>query len=422
MKFLHAADLHIDSPLKGLEAYEGAPLERFRGATRAAMENLVSTAIDQQVDFVLIAGDLFDGEWRDMHTGLWTAGQFRRLAEHHIRVFLIRGNHDAPSVVCRSIRWPENVYVFSHDAAETVEIDELGLAIHGQSFSAQAVPEDLTGQYPKPIENRFNIGLLHTSLSGESVHDTYAPTTAAVLASRGYDYWALGHIHQKELVAESPYIIMPGNTQGRHINESDAKGCYLIQVEENRVTSAEFCPVDVLRWHRLSVDVEELDEEIATIDELVDAIRSRLADLHSQDEHRLTAVRLTVEGRSTLHGTMTGRQGRESFIAEVHNAANSLGDVWIEQVRIETHPSLDLDQLRQGQDLLGDLIRRVDSLREDPEDLLQRWMEESDLFDVKIRSRMEEADLSLGEPDDLRARLLEARDLLVSRLITHDDS
>ncbi|MGD9126186.1 MAG: DNA repair exonuclease [Planctomycetia bacterium] len=419
MKFLHAADLHIDSPLKGLEAYEGAPIERLRGATRAAMENLVEMAIHERVDFVLIAGDLFDGEWRDMHTGLWTAGQFRRLAEHQIRVFLLRGNHDAHSRVCSSLRWPENVYVFSHEAAETLTIDELGIAIHGQSFAAQAVPEDLTEHYPKPVEGRFNIGLLHTSLSGESVHDTYAPTTAAVLASRGYDYWALGHIHKTEVVSsETPWIIMPGNTQGRHVNESGEKGCYLVQVEDHQVQSVEFRPVDVLRWHRLSVPVEE---EIATVDELIDTIRDRLAELHRQDEHRLTVIRLTLEGQTVLHGPLTGRSGREAFIAELHNAANSLGDVWIERIRIETRPPLDLDQLRDGQDLLGDLIRRVDSLHDGSDESLQQWLDENDLFDPKTCSRMEDADLPLGTPTDLRARLIEARNLLVSRLITHDD-
>lgn len=416
MKFLHAADLHIDSPLKGLEAYEGAPIERLRAATRAAMENLVSLAIGEKVDFVLIVGDLFDGQWRDMHTGLWTAAQFRRLAEHQIRVFLIRGNHDAPSVVCNSLRWPENVYTFSHDAAETVTIDELGVAIHGQSFSTQAVPEDLTDRYPGPVVGRFNIGLLHTSLSGESIHDTYAPTTAAVLTARGYDYWALGHIHQTAVVAQSPYIIMPGNTQGRHVNESGKKGCYLVHVEDRQVRSVEFRSVDVLRWHRMNVTVEE---ETTTIDELVDTVRDRLAELHEQDDGRFSAIRLTIRGQTTLHGTLTGRQGRESFIAEVHNAANSLGEVWIEQTRIETRPPLDLDQLREGQDLLGDLIRRVDSLHGESDETLEKWMTETGLFDSKTRSRMEDADLPLGDPGDLKARLLEARDLLISRLMTH---
>ena len=414
MKFLHAADLHIDSPLKGLEAYEGAPLERLRGATRAAMESLVSLAIDQRVDFVLIAGDLFDGQWRDMHTGLWTAAQFRRLAEHQIRVFLIRGNHDAHSRVCSSLRWPENVHVFPHEAAETVTIDELDVAIHGQSFAAQAIPEDLTENYPKPVKDHFNIGLLHTSLSGESIHDTYAPTTAAMLASRGYDYWALGHIHKSEVVAQTPWIIMSGNTQGRHINESGEKGCYLVDVEDHHIRSVDFHPVDVLRWHRLNFCI---DEEIATVDELVDAIRDRLAELHDQDDHRLTAVRLTIEGQTSLHSLLSGRQGRETFLAELHNAANSLGDVWLERIRIETRPPLDLDRLRNGQDLLGDLIRRVDSLQNDSDDSLQKWMDENGLFDPKTCNRLEEADLPLATPADLRARLLEARNLLVSRLI-----
>ena len=198
-KFIHAADTHIDSRLLGLAAYEGAPVDRLRGASREAFANLVTLAIKEKVAFVIIAGDLFDGQWEDMRTGLWTAGQFRRLARENISVYLIRGNHDAASKVRARIDWPKNeqgaqiVHEFSVRKAETFQLADLGVALHGRGFAHQEAPDDLAKDYPDPVDGAFNIGVLHTSLSGDANHDTYAPTSEQVLVNKGYDYWALTH-------------------------------------------------------------------------------------------------------------------------------------------------------------------------------------------------------------------------------------
>src|SRR3974390_1395346 len=133
--FLHAADIHLDSPLNGLERYENAPVDRIRGATRRAFTRLIDLAIDKRVDFVLLAGDLYDGDWRDYNTGLFLARELRRLRDCHIPVFLIAGNHDAANKMTRSLRLPDNVRFFSQDRPETVALDALDVAIHGQSFA-----------------------------------------------------------------------------------------------------------------------------------------------------------------------------------------------------------------------------------------------------------------------------------------------
>jgi DNA repair exonuclease SbcCD nuclease subunit len=163
VKFIHAADLHIDSPLKGLESYEGAPLARLQGATRVGFQHLVCLAQEQAVDFVIIAGDLFDGKWQDMHTGLWTAAQFRELERAGIRVFLLQGNHDAASRVPHAITWPSNVHVFSVERPETVILDELRVAVHGQGFAREKITSDLASGYPDAVPHHFNIGVQHTS-------------------------------------------------------------------------------------------------------------------------------------------------------------------------------------------------------------------------------------------------------------------
>ena len=258
MQFLHASDLHIDSPLRGLDRYEGAPVARLRTATRAALERLVDVAITEHVDFVLFAGDIYDRDWQDFHTGLFFREQMVRLGRANIRVFIVQGNHDAQGVITRQLILPPNVTVFSSRTAQTFRIDELSVAIHGRSFPDRAVDEDLVPAYPPPVPDFFNIGMLHTSLNGRPGHDPYAPTDLATLVSKGYDYWALGHVHAREVVSEAPRVVFPGNLQGRHANETGAKGCEMVTVNAGRI-EAEFVALDVVRWHQMAVPLDGHD-------------------------------------------------------------------------------------------------------------------------------------------------------------------
>ncbi|HEX6862914.1 MAG TPA: DNA repair exonuclease, partial [Thermoanaerobaculia bacterium] len=189
-KFLHAADVHLDSPLKGLERYEGAPADEIRGATRRAFDNLVDLAIEEEAAFLLLAGDLYDGDWKDYNTGLFFVSRMRRLEEAGIPVFLISGNHDAASQITRVLRPPGNVKVLATKRPETILLDGLEVAIHGQGFASQSVSEDLAAAYPDAVPQLFNVGLLHTSLDGRPGHASYAPCTLPGLRSKGYQYWA----------------------------------------------------------------------------------------------------------------------------------------------------------------------------------------------------------------------------------------
>ncbi len=418
MKFIHAADLHIDSPLLGLEAYEGAPLERLREATREAFRSLVSLAIGQSVDFVILAGDLFDGKWKDMKTGLWMAAQFRRLeavdnGNGGIPVYIIRGNHDAQSEVSGSVTWGENVFEFSVRRPETFIIEDLKVALHGQGFAKRAIPDDLTDDYPHPIEGMFNIGVLHTSLTGSAEHDTYAPTSAERLAARGYDYWALGHIHRRETVKDSsPVIAFPGNTQGRHINEPDAKGCLLVTVEDGRVQSMDFHATDAVRWHRLEIELVADDGR----SELLAKVRQKLRQCRSQCDGRLAAVRLTVGGRSSLHDDLTRHETREELLGELRNVANEFDDeVWLEQIRLETAPPIDRDKLRAGADLLGELLRDIDRLADDNERLNQAASCLAQLRQ-KAPAELKGSGIDWEDPETLQRWLQQAEGLLLAHL------
>lgn len=208
-RFIHAADVHLDSPLQGLELHEGAPVELLRGATRRALENLVQLAIEENVDFLVIAGDVYDGDWKDYSTGLFFRSQMVKLAAKGIPVYLIAGNHDAASVISKKLLLPENVHVFSTRAAETKEVADHPVAIHGRGFPNRAVPENLVKDYPLAAPGKFNLGILHTSLTGKPGHDTYAPCSEKDLSEKGYGYWALGHIHQPEIISQDPWIAFP---------------------------------------------------------------------------------------------------------------------------------------------------------------------------------------------------------------------
>lgn len=417
-KFIHAADTHIDSRLLGLAAYEGAPVEKLRGATRDAFANLVSLAIDEEVGFVIIAGDLFDGQWEDMRTGLWTAGQFRRLARANIPVYLIRGNHDAASKVRARIEWPKNdagdeiVREFSVRNAETLTLPDLGVAIHGRGFAHQEAPDDLARDYPEPVDGLFNIGVLHTSLGDDGkIHAKYAPTNVETLVNMGYDYWALGHIHKRQTIREEPRIEYPGNSQGRKINEPGAKGCLLVTVDEGAIERVEFRPTDVLRWHPEEIELNETDR----LPELYDHVRRRLEAVHEGDDGRFTAARITIRGGCAAHEQLVRRGQREEAVAQIRNVANDIDEVWIEKIILETSPPVDMEQLRKGSDLLGDLLRNVAQLSHDDEQLIELAGTFRPLLDKAARE-LREADVSLEKPDPLRRWLEQAEALLVSRL------
>jgi DNA repair exonuclease SbcCD nuclease subunit len=174
-QFIHAADIHLDSPLQGLERYEGAPVDEIRQATRRAFEALVQLAVTRKVAFVIIAGDLFDGNWKDYNTGLFLVQQMSRLRGAEIPVFILNGNHDAANKMTKSLRMPDNVHIFSNAKPGTFHLEEHNVALHGQSFSKAAETKNLAADYPKAEPGCFNIGVLHTCASGREGHETYAP-------------------------------------------------------------------------------------------------------------------------------------------------------------------------------------------------------------------------------------------------------
>jgi predicted phosphodiesterase len=347
-RFLHAADTHIDSPLDGLEAYDGAPVEALRGATRRAFENLVALALDEQVAFVLLAGDVYDGDWKDFSTGLFFTRQMARLNDAGIPVYLIAGNHDAASVLTRRLSLPANVHTFSTRTAETREVPGLPVVVHGRGFPNRAVPENLVPDYPAPVPGRFNVGLLHTSLTGAPGHDTYAPCALADLVQKGYDYWALGHVHQPRVLAERPWVVYPGNTQGRKVRETGVRGCQLVTVSDSLdVVACEHRALDVVRWDALTVDLAGVDHEPAALARIGDVLQRACAEA----DGRLLAARVILAGATPLHDRLRRDlpRLRAECIAQAQIAAGE--EVWVEEVEVATAPVVDPGTLAERDEL-----------------------------------------------------------------------
>ena len=330
MKFLHAADIHLDSPMAGLQARTELPPDLLRDVTRRAFTALIDLAIAEDVAFVVIAGDLYDGDWKDFSTGLFFAAEMRRLGRP---CFLLRGNHDAHSVITSRLSLPGNVREFSSRTCETFRLEEWSVALHGHSFSKRTVTEDLSATYKAPLPGLLNIGVLHTSAEDPGEHETYAPCRIEALRLKGYDYWALGHIHARRVLAERPWVVFPGNLQGRHPKETGAKGCTIVTVEDRQVVAVEHRAVDVLRWAALDLDAGGADAATLT-GRIADSVQAAVG---SADGRPLLA-RLTLRGATALHGTLLG--DAERLAAECRNAAfEAGGELWVEAVKLRTRPA-----------------------------------------------------------------------------------
>ena len=329
--FIHAADLHIDSPFAGLGVKDPAVAARFAAAGRKAVEALIAETIASKAAFLIIAGDIFDGDWKDVTTGLFFARALGQLHRAGIRTFLVKGNHDAENLMSRSLTYPESVHSFASSKAETATIEDCHVALHGRSFGGRKVADDFVRSYPVRREGWLNIGILHTALDGTRGHVSYAPCTADDLRRFGYDYWALGHIHAAEIVAKDPWIVFPGNLQGRSVRETGAKGAVRVTVEDGRIIAVEPLVLDAARWAHETIDVSALGTE----DEILGQVRGVLERLHGESGGRPLAVRVTLTGITAHHAQFTVRQ--EVIQDEARNIGFQVADdCWIEQVKIAT--------------------------------------------------------------------------------------
>jgi len=342
-RILHAADIHLDSPLQKLSQYEDAPVDQIRDASRDALNNLTDLAIDQQVDLVVIAGDLYDGNWKETRTGLFFVKQATKLRDAGIPILVIRGNHDAANIMTNSLPLPTNPdgsqIMMAAEKVETRIFEDLGIAVHGRSFGKRAEKDGMVKHYPSPHSGLFNLGLLHTSLLGGHGHDPYAPCTPVELTDKEYDYWALGHIHVRgeHGSPDGAPIVFSGNIQGRHINESGAKGCYVVDVDDKNQTVRTFRPLDVARWELCSIDATQLH----STDDVLEAFQDWLTVQLPVMDDRLLVTRVRVHGASPLHHQLHQRSRHIEEELRAITISHGEGQAWLETFRVRTDEPAD---------------------------------------------------------------------------------
>ncbi len=330
-RFVHTADLHLDSPLRSLAMRNSDLAELIGDATRQALIAIVDLCIDEQVDALIIAGDLYDGDQTSMKTARFLASQMQRLNEAGIATFIIRGNHDAMSRITQELILPPLVTRFG-GRAEAINLNRgnLGISVHGLSFAKPQAPESLLEKYHRPTPDAINIGIMHTSLAGAPGHDLYAPCKASDLHGWGFNYWALGHVHVRAQHAGDRMVIMPGMPQGRDINEAGEKTVTLVTVNDDGSLTIEECATSIAQFERIPVDLSSATtwrDAAELIEQGLGIVRDR-----TRSPHLVGRLRLT--GTTSLSWKL--RRDRDLLLAETEQRAEGLGKTWIEKIEIAT--------------------------------------------------------------------------------------
>jgi len=418
-RFVHTADLHLDSPFRGLAEVSPELQATLRDATFQAFERIVDLCLGREVDGLLIAGDVYDAADRSLRALARLRYQFERLAESDVSVFLCHGNHDPLSGWGARFTWPDNVHVFGAGSVDSRPLLREGAEVarvYGVSYGTERVTDNLAPRFRKEANAPFAIGLLHTNVGNDANHLNYAPCELSDLIGAGpatMDYWALGHIHAHRVLHEgTPTVIYPGNPQGRHPRETGPRGCYLVEVGDRGEVEYEFVPVDVVRWHEESVPIEGLQQ----IEELLARFEARMEDLRREAADRGSIVRWRLEGRGPLHRELI-RPGRtEDLLATLREQAGAgPAFVWSESIQDITGRDLDLDLLRQEENLLGDFLRLAGQADEPRLEEIRAVL--SPLFEDPRTRRY----LKHPESEKLRQWLQAAEQLGVDRLLTGDE-
>lgn len=364
-RFVHSADLHLDSPFKGIRETEPKVAETLRRATFDAYKELITLCIDRNVDALLVAGDVFDSADRSLAAQIQFVEGLERLNKADIPAFVCHGNHDPLDGWAARLEMPANVHQFT-DTAETVPInphDPLGPVVCGVSYQTREQPNSLIPKMPAHEPSRFTIGLLHANVGASTEHEPYAPCTIEDLVATGYDYWALGHVHRRATLREqAPMVVYPGNTQGRSPNETGPRGVYVVDVDENRIVSQEFVPVDTVRWEQLNVPISGIEEVHALFVRLEERIEERLHEI----DGRHLVYRIYLEGRGPIHHSLV----RSGAIGDLEMQLNTelLAHhpfAFCTKIVDQTKSELDRDVLRQGKDFTGDFLALADQVSSD---------------------------------------------------------
>lgn len=413
VRFVHAADLHLDAPFKGIDATDPRVREALVASTYDALDSLVAACIGHAADFLVIAGDVYNDSERSLRAEFAFRDACVKLAEAGVRVYIARGNHDPASGRSAGLTLPDNVHVFSEHEVERVAFErdgEVVCALYGRSFRTAAERTNLAADFARDAGDPLAIGVLHANVGGRTDHEPYAPCSLEDLRSARMDYWALGHIHKPEVLSEQPAIAYSGCTQGLSPNESGLRGCRVVTLDASGVAS-EAVPTSSVVWTRESVDAAGLE----SVEDVLRALAEAVDRAGRSSDGRPSVLRVELAGRSTAHGTLARPGVLRDILADVRASALERDPwVWVDRITDTTRSAFDIDTLRDSADFAGDLVRLTDDLLADDRRLLA-------LVEGAAAPVLSAIDTRDTPVLDAAALLERARDLALDRMLAEED-
>jgi len=380
-RFIHCSDLHLDTPFAGLAKARPELKEKLRHATFQAFQNIIDLALREQVDAVIVAGDVYDAEDKSLQAQLKFRNALKKLAEAGIPAFVAHGNHDPLASRSASLQYPENVTVFPGDRVERYEVVREGKPtahIYGISFPKRQVTENLALLFDKKHASGFAVGVLHTNVDGNSSHENYAPCRLKQLVGKGMDYWALGHVHAHQVLREhDPAVVYSGNSQARSFKEQGRKGCCLVTLRDQTPPQVRFVATDVVRYLSQDMDISHC----SSLDGVLRTVQSKSEEISSRMDGRDALIRFKFTGRSMLHAELRKGGTLDDLQEDIQGQfeARSPG-VWVD-LALDTRGLYDIESRRQGNDFVADIISLYDevengALQDDIKTVLKPLFEE----------------------------------------------
>ncbi len=420
LRFVHAADLHLDSPFVGIKAVAPEHVaSALHDATFSAYENIVKLCIDERVDALLVAGDVYDSSDRSLRAQLKFVAGLNQLHEAGIRSFVCHGNHDPLDGWEARLDYPPNCTRFGAEfaAAPVFENEPERAVVHGISYPTRDIHDNLVRGLEKIDSNAFSIGLMHTNVDGNTGHASYAPCSLDDLRLSEIDYWALGHVHTRQILSDhSPAVVYPGNSQGRHPNENGARGVYLVEVDIAGNVQLDFKAVDTVRWQRSVLDISQMETEQELLDSLDQSMTAAQADAGG----RPVVLQLTLVGRGSLHSALRQPNHIEDLIDNLNGEWEGRSPfAWCERIEDETGAPFNRQERIEGSDFVAELLRTVDRAKDDPELQERLGAGFSDLYHHNRYRKLLSDDLPSA--DDFAALIDEAEAIVVDRLAGDDE-
>ncbi len=363
-RFIHCADLHLDTPFIGITADNPEISGTIRESTFEAFSSVVRLSIETGAEFLLLAGDIFDNGRQTVRAVMRFRDMLQELSDSGIRTFMVHGNHDPAGTAFSAISWPESVHIFPGSGPQCVNFsakDGSSISVTGQSHETASVKKNLAAEFPRRPDTEFRIALLHALAGKGSVHAPYAPCTVSQLKQHGFDYWALGHVHNFKILATHPHVVYPGCIQGRSFRETGPRGCVCVNVQDGEVMDTEFHPVDSVRWEQADIPINGFN----TVDALEQAILDKIESLSVDTEGRPLICRLALTGRGALYRTLYRDSTRDELVERLREGLSGTNPfIWLQAIKTFCLPEFDMKERMKGDDFLSRVLLTGEELAE----------------------------------------------------------